>query len=428
MSETTDLSLSDLQLTAQAESAEVEAETALLKLVDRLASAAENREYLLEGAVGFAAIRALIDQVEKWVRADNTAPIRIVMHATINSFIDAVALHDFLRWVRLQGVKVIIQVSGWATGQAVVVLRAADEVYVTDRTWIHITEVRAGASGNSYEAEERLKWSKRLQEQQYDLLVTSKVSRDQLRENLYLKIWSIDARTAVELGYATAISSVLPSSLVSAVKASLQADLPAPASLSERKSHAEVRAARAKTSLSQLELNASQAAPARHGVVRFIDTVTDATALTAKGDLARALRCSDGDLSLLIDSNGGSCVAGFGFIDLCMQVQNSGRVINTEVLGYAASMGGVMLQIGKKRTMGENAWLLIHRVSSSWGYTTSEFEQGLEQSMRVQRQCFEFLASRSILTADEILERCRTSDWWLSAEEALKYRFIDEIR
>lgn len=32
------------------------------------------------------------------------------------------------------------------------------------------------------------------------------------------------------------------------------------------------------------------------------------------------------------------------------------------------------------------------------------------------------------LSADEILERCRTSDWWLSAEESLEYGFIDEIR
>jgi ATP-dependent protease ClpP protease subunit len=421
-------STSDLQLLAQTEGAEVEAHTALLKLVDRLASSAENREYMLEGSVGFAAIRALIDQVEKWVRIDNTLPVRIVMNVQIMSFIDAIALHDFLRWVRQQGVKVIIQVSGMAYGQAVVVLRAADEVYVTERSWIHITEVRGGTSGNSYQAEERLGWVKRLQEQQYDLLESRKLSRKVLREKIYLKTWSLDARDAVKFGFANAISSVLPASLVNSVSASLGEGLSTPTDLSERKVHAEIRTARAKSRLSGLELRATLAEPARHGVVRFINEVSEATALTAKNDLTRALRSGDGDLTLLIDSNGGSCNAGFGFIDLCMQVQNSGRVINTEVIGYAASMGGVMLQLGKKRVMGKNSWLLIHRVSSSWGDTMSEFELGLEKSMNVQRQCFEFLAARSILTADEILERCRTSDWWLTAEEALKYRFIDEIR
>lgn len=422
--------LDDLEQIAQVETAETDAENSLLKLIDRLASPAESRAYLLDGMVDYAAIRALVDRVEKWVRIDSSLPIHIFMHAHIESFIDALALHDFLRWVRLRGVKVIIQVAGWASGQAAVVLRAADEVYITERSWIHITEVRCLTDGNSYEAEENLKWFRRLQEQQYALLVSSKLSREQLREKIYLKTWFLDAQAAVKFGLVDGIAttSSMPTSKLVAINASLCEGLSEATDLDVRKSNAETRAKRARRMLSQLERRETLAEPARHGALRFIDRVSDATALTAKEDLARALGISSGDLTLLICSPGGNSVAGFGFIDLCLQVRNAGRAINTEVIGCAASMGGVMLQIGKWRVMGKNSWLLIHRVSSTWGYTTSQYELGLDKSMAVQRQCIELLASRSSLTADEILERCRTSDWWLSAEEALEYGFIDEIR
>lgn len=423
--------LDNLEQIARVETAENEAESALLRLIDRLASPAESRTYLLDGTINCAMIRALVDQVEKWVRVDSSLPIRIFMHAHIESFIDALALHDFLRWVRLRGVKIIIQVSGWATGQAVVVLRAADEVYISERSWIHVSEVRCVTVGNTNQAEENLQWFRRLQEQQYALLASSKLSKEQLRENIYFKTWSLDAQAAVDFGFADAVASFcsMPttSSLVS-INASLYEGLPESTELDVRRSNADTRAARARRMLSQLELRETLAAPARHGSLRFMDDVSEATALEAKKDLTRALAISQGDLTLLIDSSGGHSVAAFGFIDLCLQVQNAGRAINTEVIGCAASMGGVMLQLGKWRVMGKNSWLLIHRISSTWGYTTSQYELGLSRSIAVQRQSMELLASRSSLTADEILERCRTSDWWLSAQEALKYGFIDEIR
>jgi ATP-dependent Clp protease protease subunit len=91
-------------------------------------------------------------------------------------------------------------------------------------------------------------------------------------------------------------------------------------------------------------------------------------------------------------------------------------------------MGGVMLQVGKKRTMGKNAWLLIHRVSSWFEGGTTKVKLDHEDCMKLQRQCFELLASRSVFTADQILAKCRDHDWWITAEEALAYGFIDEIR
>lgn len=75
-----------------------------------------------------------------------------------------------------------------------------------------------------------------------------------------------------------------------------------------------------------------------------------------------------------------------------------------------------------------SAWLLIHRASNLWRGTTSEFEHALDSSENMQRNVLELLASRSKFTPEKILERCRTHDWWISASDALKFGFIDQVR
>lgn len=418
-------SLEDFEFAAKISKAEAEAADAILRLEERKATLVENREYLLDRNLDFASVKALIDQIDKWVFVDSKRPIRIIVNCS-SGIIQALAVYDYLNWVRAKGVRIIMQVSGICEGQAPIILGAADDVYITEHSHIAISPVGAELRGNTHEAEDYLDWLKRLRQQQHLLLERPNLNKMTLRSKTEFTTWLIDAEEAVRCGLARPVSSLLPR-LVTPVSSDLPM-LPEAATSAERKLRAECQTTMAQARLAEIDLRNTQADAARQGIVRYVGSVNAENTTAAKRDLIRALRLCPGEINMLIDSPGGVIVNGLGFIDLCQQVQRSGRVINTEVVGYAASMGGALLQLGATRTMGRNAWLLIHRASSWWGSNVNEFEHRLAGTTRLQRQVFELLASRSVFSADEILERCMANDWWIPAWLALEYGFIDQVR
>jgi ATP-dependent Clp protease protease subunit len=431
MSDTTQKSLSDQRLEAEVRKTEALADQAEMNLQARKATRWEAREYLLDGPLTFDSFLALVTSLDDWRRIDKnreTKKVRLVLNSYTKGIIQPLGLNDFIRWMRLEGFEVTVEVAGQAGGQMAVPLQAADIRLLSDRSWLSVSEVCGFVEGNTYEAQEELAWVRRLQAQQRQILCSraKNLTAKKIKSRSKLKNWHLSSGDAVNAGLADGVAKQRPANLIAPLKVEVSESKAA--TLKERLTAAEVRKMRAEGELEEMEARDRKGRASRNGVVRFFGPVRTESCARAKADLLDAVRLSDKDITLTINSNGGSCIDGFGFIDLAKQVQDSGRVINTEVLGYAASMGGVMLQLGKKRTMGKNSWLLIHRVSNWFEGTTSEFALTLEHSMDIQRQCFELLASRSVFTADQILERCRTADWWLTAEEALKYGFIDEIR
>jgi ATP-dependent Clp protease protease subunit len=352
------------------------------------------------------------------------------MHIILNGragIIQALALHDFIRGLRQDGFTVVVEIAGAADRQAAVILAAASERVMTTSSWLRIEEISIALPGNTFEAENEIAFNDRLEAQMRRLLCErSKVTPRMIAARTRLQTWNVSAKQALKLGLIDRISTSRPDWLVRPQLANFE-EIPAADSARERLSVACIRKMRAEGMLAELNDSDRECSAPLNGVVRFIDTVTTETANAAKGDLNSALRLSNSDIQLVIDSNGGSCVDGLGFIDLCDQVNALGRPLDTICYGYAASMGGVMLATGRKRKMGKESWLLIHRVSSWFGPTTTAAKLGEKHSTELQRQCFGILAARSKLSAAEILEKCRTHDWWLTAEEALELGFIDEI-
>lgn len=133
-------------------------------------------------------------------------------------------------------------------------------------------------------------------------------------------------------------------------------------------------------------------------------------------------------IEIVFTSPGGYCLQGLGFYDFIRDLVRQGASIETRAVGYACSMAGVLLQAGSTRSISRNSWLMIHEVSSTtWG-KVSELVDDLTFMKRLQTQCFKVLASRSVLTRSEIMERCERKDWWLSSSEALTLGFVDTIR
>jgi ATP-dependent Clp endopeptidase proteolytic subunit ClpP len=135
----------------------------------------------------------------------------------------------------------------------------------------------------------------------------------------------------------------------------------------------------------------------------------------------------DQPITVVFNSPGGSVFEGLALYDQIQILRNEGASVNTHSLGMAASMGGVLLQAGETRTIGRHGYVLIHEVSSGAIGNTSELEDELKFTKRLQDRLLTILASRSTLTKRQIATRWKRKDWWLDAEEALNLGFVDAI-
>jgi len=68
--------------------------------------------------------------------------------------------------------------------------------------------------------------------------------------------------------------------------------------------------------------------------------------------------------------------------DYVRGLRRQGHHVTTSSLGYAASMAGILLQVGDKRIMGAESWLLIHEGSFGAVGSVGQVEDTVEWSRR----------------------------------------------
>lgn len=134
-----------------------------------------------------------------------------------------------------------------------------------------------------------------------------------------------------------------------------------------------------------------------------------------------------GPINMVFNSPGGSVIQGLALYDYIRDMRASGIEVNTTSFGYAASMAGVLLQSGDRRYMTENSYMMIHEVSSGTYGKVAEMRDDIEFSERLWEKCLDILVERSNMTKRQLKNKVARKDWWLSAEEALKFGFVDEI-
>lgn len=134
------------------------------------------------------------------------------------------------------------------------------------------------------------------------------------------------------------------------------------------------------------------------------------------------------NIKLIFNSPGGYVISGFALFDFLLELRSQGHHVETVALGMAASMAGILLQAGDTRVVGPNSWMLIHEVSAGALGTTSEMEDAVAFTKRLQNQILDIFAERATVTRETIKRRWKKTDWWLNADEMVKYGFADEIR
>jgi ATP-dependent Clp protease protease subunit len=131
------------------------------------------------------------------------------------------------------------------------------------------------------------------------------------------------------------------------------------------------------------------------------------------------------DISLYINSPGGSVTAGMAIYDTMQYIKPD---VSTICVGIAASMGAFLLAAGKKgkRFALPNSDILLHQVMGGAEGQAVEIEIAAKQIIRTKERLNQILAKHTGQSLAKI-ERDTDRDFWLSAEEAKAYGVVDEI-
>jgi ATP-dependent Clp protease protease subunit len=131
------------------------------------------------------------------------------------------------------------------------------------------------------------------------------------------------------------------------------------------------------------------------------------------------------DISIYVNSPGGSVSAGLAIIDTMNHVKNS---ISTVCVGIAASMGAVILSAGEKgkRFALPNAEVMIHQPLGGVEGQATDIEITAKHILKTKENLLKILAKNSGQPLAKI-EKDGDRDFYMSAEEAKKYGIIDKV-
>ncbi len=164
----------------------------------------------------------------------------------------------------------------------------------------------------------------------------------------------------------------------------------------------------------------------RHRIIFLGQQVDDDIANRICAELALlASEDAKHDISIYINSPGGSVYAGMAIYDMMQYVPND---VATYAMGMAASMGQFLLTAGThgKRYALPHAQILMHQPSGGIGGTESDIRIQAEQMRHIKRTLFERTAFHTGKSMEEI-ERDADLDRWFTAEGAKEYGFVDQV-
>ena len=131
------------------------------------------------------------------------------------------------------------------------------------------------------------------------------------------------------------------------------------------------------------------------------------------------------DITMHIDSPGGSVKSGLSMVDVMEYINCDIRTVNT---GMAASMGSVLLGAGTKgkRSSLRFSKTMLHQTSGGAGGNIQDARINMIEWEKTNKILFELLGSYCGKKAEQVMKDA-TRDLWLSADESLKYGIIDEV-
>lgn len=131
------------------------------------------------------------------------------------------------------------------------------------------------------------------------------------------------------------------------------------------------------------------------------------------------------DISLYINSPGGSVTAGMAMYDTMQHITPD---VSTICVGIAASMGAILLACGEKgkRFALPNSRVMIHQPSGGFQGTAADIEITANEIIKIRHKLNTILAEKT----GQKLEKIQSDidrDFWLDADEAKEYGIVDQV-
>lgn len=161
-------------------------------------------------------------------------------------------------------------------------------------------------------------------------------------------------------------------------------------------------------------------------VVFLVGEVNDQTAnLVVAQLLFLESENPDKDISLYINSPGGSVTAGMSIYDTMQFIKPD---VSTMCLGFAASMGAFLLAAGAKgkRYSLPNSKVMIHQVLGGTHGQATDIEIHARDILRTKEQMNRILAERTGQTLEKV-QKDTERDYFMTATEAQDYGIIDRV-
>ncbi|MDR1403691.1 MAG: ATP-dependent Clp endopeptidase proteolytic subunit ClpP [Tannerellaceae bacterium] len=131
------------------------------------------------------------------------------------------------------------------------------------------------------------------------------------------------------------------------------------------------------------------------------------------------------DISIYLNSPGGSVYAGYGIYDT---MQFIGSDVSTICTGIAASMASVLLVAGTKgkRFALPHSRVMIHQPMSGTQGQASDMEIAVREVIKVKKELYTIIANHSGQPYEKV-EKDGDRDYWLDSAEAKEYGMIDDV-
>jgi ATP-dependent Clp protease protease subunit len=131
------------------------------------------------------------------------------------------------------------------------------------------------------------------------------------------------------------------------------------------------------------------------------------------------------DISLYVNSPGGSVTAGLAVYDIMRLIPND---VSTLAMGFAASMGQFLLTVGSpgKRFALPNARIMMHQPSAGIGGTAADIEIQAE-NLEYTKKAIERITAEHTGQSVETIARDGDRDRWFTAEQAKEYGIVDRV-
>ncbi len=170
-----------------------------------------NHLYRFNSKVSSDSVKKCMEKLTEWHRLDPECAIEIIFSSPGGSIISGFELFDFLQDLRYQGHHITTGTLGYAASMAGVLLQAGDVRWVGQQAWVMIHRAAFGASGKTYEIEDEVRFTQRLEGRILDIFTSrSKLSKAKIKRNWDRKDWWISADEAIEMGLVDEIRAKMP--------------------------------------------------------------------------------------------------------------------------------------------------------------------------------------------------------------------------